>query len=143
MEVKIRYDVSSKVIRKVDGIFPMSSRSMYACLLKLRMWAYSGSVIPAFRVGILEHSLTLFLLKIFSNSELVITGATFDKIILWTGLKFSVLLFYADLLGVVRFLFYQDMRKFDCLRFWRCTLLIWGRLVLRGRSGGLCRLLRG
>ena len=53
MEVKIRYDVSSKVIRKVDGIFPMSSGSMYACLLKLRMWAYSGSVIPAFRVDIL------------------------------------------------------------------------------------------
>ena len=96
MEVKIRYDVSSKVIRKVDGIFPMSSGSMYACLLKLRMWAYSGSVIPAFRVDILEHSLTLFLLKIFSNSELGITGATFDRIILWAGvnigLKFSVLL---------------------------------------------------
>ena len=66
MEVKIRYDVSSKVIRKVDGIFSMSSGSMYACLLKLRMWAYSESVIPAFGVDILEHSLTLFLLKILS-----------------------------------------------------------------------------
>ena len=29
MEVKIRYDVSSNVIRKVDGIFPMSLGSMY------------------------------------------------------------------------------------------------------------------
>ena len=82
MEVKIRYDVSSKVIRKVDGIFPMSSGSMCTCLLKLRMWVYSGSVIPAFRVNILEHSLTLFHLKIFSNSELGITGETFDRIIL-------------------------------------------------------------
>ena len=96
MEVKIQYDVSSKVIRKVDGIFPMTSGSMYACLLKLRMWAYSGSVIPAFRVVILDYSLTLFLLKIFSNSELSITRATFDKITLWAGVnigfKFGVLL---------------------------------------------------
>ena len=60
MEVKIRYDVSSKVIRKVDGIFPMSSGSMYTCFLKLRMWVYSGSVIPAFRVDILEHSVVSF-----------------------------------------------------------------------------------
>ena len=107
--------------------------------------------LPAFRVDILEHSLTLFLLKIFSNYKLGITGATFDRITLWAavniGLKFSVLLLtviYTDLLGVVRFLFYQDMRKFDCLRFWRCTLLIWGRLVslLLYCLGGLCRLLR-
>ena len=66
LSMEVTNSVSSKVIRKVDEIFPMSSGSMYACLLKLRMWAYSGSVIPAFGVDILEHSLTLFLLKILS-----------------------------------------------------------------------------
>ena len=81
MEVKIRYDVYSKVIRNVDGIFAMSSGSMYTCLLKLRMRVYSGSVIPAFRVDILEHSLMVFHMKIFSNSELGITVETSDRII--------------------------------------------------------------
>ena len=57
---------------------------------------YSKSVIPVFRVVILEHNVTLFLLKIFPNSELGITGETFDNIVLWArvniGLKFNVLL---------------------------------------------------
>ena len=83
-------------MRKVDGILPMSSLSMYACLLKLRMWAYSGSDVPALRVLILEHSLTSFFLKISSNTELGMTGTTFDRITLWSGvntvLKFSILL---------------------------------------------------
>ena len=134
MDVKIGQDVSSKVIRKVDGILPVSSWSMYACLLKLRMWAYSGSDVPAFRILILEHSLTFFFLKISSNTELGMTGATFDRITLWSGvnivLKFSILLLTvivcADLLSAAQFLFCQDMRKFDCLRFLRCILLIWG-----------------
>ena len=55
--------------------------SMYT-LLELRMRVYSGSVIPAFRVDILEHSLTVIHLKIFSNSELGITGETSERIIL-------------------------------------------------------------
>ena len=145
MEVKIRYDVSSKVIRKVDGIFPMSSESMYACLLKLRMWAYSGSVISAFRVDILEHSLTLFLLKIFSNSELGITGATFGRIILWAGvnigLKFSVLLLTVIVVcrfvrrSTVSFLSrYAQIRLFEILEMYLTDLgpisfFIAGRLV--------------
>ena len=80
-----KYDMYPQVIRKVDGIFPMSSGSIYACLLKLSMWAYS-----VFRVVILEHSLTLFLLKIFSNSELGMTGATFDRITLWAGVNIGL-----------------------------------------------------
>ena len=105
---------------------------MYTCLLKLRILAYSGSVIPAFKVIILEHSLTLSCLKIFSNSELDMTGAMFDRITLWArvniGLKFSILLLTVIVLfryvGCSTVFFYQDVRKFDCLRFWRCTLLI-------------------
>ena len=48
------------------------------------LWAYSGSVIPAW-VVILEHNLTLFLLKIFSNSKFGMTEETLDSIILWAG----------------------------------------------------------
>ena len=74
----------------------MSLWSVYACLLKQRMWAYSGSDVPAVRVLILEHSLRFFFLKISSNTELGMTGATFDRITLWSGvntvLKFSILL---------------------------------------------------
>ena len=133
MEVKIRYDVSSNVIKKVNGIFPMSSRSMYTCLLKLRMWAYSGLVIPAFRVVILEHSLTLFLLKIFSNSVLDIIGTTFDRITLWTGvnigLKFSVLLLTVIVLcrfvrcSTISFLSrYEQIRLFEILEMYLIDL---------------------
>ena len=113
-----------KLLGMVDGIFLMLSGSMYACLPKLRMWAYSGTVIPAFGV-ILEHSLT-FLLKIFSNSELGMIGATFDRITLWAGvnigLKFSILLLTVIVLcrfvrySTVSFLSrYAQIRLFEIL----------------------------
>ena len=127
----------------------MPSGSMHACLLKLRMWAYSGSVIPAFRVVILEHSLTLFLLKFFSTSEVGMTGATFDRITLPArvniGLMFSILLLIVIVLcrfvrcSTVSFLSrYAQIRLL--MRFWRCTLLFWDQLVslLRRHSLECC-----
>ena len=136
--------------RHRDQCIPVNV-SMYT-LLKLRMWKYSESVIPAFRVDILEHSLTLFLLKIFSNSELGITGATFDRIILWAGVNIGLSILLLTVIVLCRFVrcstvsFLSRYAKFDCLRFWRCTLLIWVRLVSlsqRHSLGGLCHLLRG
>ena len=111
----------------------MLSGLMYACLLKLRMWAYCGLIIPAFRVVILGHSLTLFLLKIFSNSELGITGVTFDRIILWAGVnigfKFSVLLLTVIVLcrfvrnSTVSFLSrYAQIRLFEILEMYLIDL---------------------
>ena len=73
-------DISTKVIKKVDGIYPMPSESMYSCLLKQRM--LNQSVILAFRVVILEHSVTTFFWKILPNSELIMTRPNFDNITL-------------------------------------------------------------
>ena len=68
--------------------------------------------------------MTLFLLKIFSNSELGMIGETFDSITLWTGvnivLKFNVLLLTIIVLcrlgkcGTVSFLSrYAQIRFFE------------------------------
>ena len=46
--VKMRYTVSSKVMVNESGIFLASSGLTYICLLKLRMWEYSASLILAF-----------------------------------------------------------------------------------------------
>lgn len=45
----------------------------------------AGSVIPAFNGVIFEYNLMLFLLNIFSITELEIIGAIFDNIIRWAG----------------------------------------------------------
>ena len=110
----------------------MSSGLMYACLLKLRMWAYSGSIVPTFRVVILEHSL-MFLLKTFSSSELDMTGATFERITLWAGinigLRFSILLLTFIVLcrlfrcSTVSFLSrYAQIRLFEILEMYLIVL---------------------
>ena len=61
--VKMRYTVSSKVMVNESGIFLASSGLTSTCLLKLRMWEYSASVIPAFKGVILEQIRTSFFLR--------------------------------------------------------------------------------
>ena len=107
------------------------------------------SVILAFRVVILEHSVTTFFWKIFPNSELSMTRPNFDNITLTRPELTLVLsltygcwwiLFYADWLDITLVHYYQAMHKYDCLR---CTLLIWDRLVfLLHRKGHSLRRLR-
>ena len=74
----------SIVILKEFGIRLASSGSR-TCFLKVNMWDKSGSVIPAFRGVILDSSLILFFLNIFSIWLFGIIGKTLDSIIRWAG----------------------------------------------------------